>query len=55
MEDLDPVGERISNQAPEGETSTLLVIKWLEKVEGFGDNIYIHSCAAYYTRKRRIT
>ena len=27
-EDLAPVGARIRNQAPEGETSTMVVVKW---------------------------
>ena len=40
IEDSDPEGARISNQAPEGGTSTMVVIKWSEKVEGSGDNIY---------------
>ena len=40
IEDLAPEGARISNQAPEGETSTMLVVKWSDKVEGSGDDIY---------------
>ena len=36
-EDLAPEGSRMSNQAPEGETSTMVVVKWSEKVEGSGD------------------
>ena len=27
-EDSDPEGARISNQSPEGETSTMVVVKW---------------------------
>ena len=34
-----PEGVIITNQAPEGGTSTRIVIKWQEKVEGSGDNI----------------
>ena len=33
-------GETISNQDLERGTSTMIVIKWLENVEGSGDNIY---------------
>ena len=29
----------ISNQAPEGEISAMVVIKWSDNVEGYGDNI----------------
>ena len=39
MEDSAPEGARMSNQAPEGETSTMVVFKWSNKVEGSGDNI----------------
>ena len=39
IEDLAPDGTIITNQYPEGGTSTMLVIKWSEKVEGYGDNI----------------
>ena len=38
MEDSAPEGAIISNQAPEGETSTMVVGKWSDKVEGSGDN-----------------
>ena len=31
-EDSAPEGARISNQAPEGETSTMVVVKWSDKV-----------------------
>ena len=30
---------RIEDSAPEGETSTMVVVKWSDKVEGSGDNI----------------
>ena len=39
IDDSAPEGSIISNQAPEGGTSTMVVIKWSEKVEGSGDNI----------------
>ena len=32
-EDLDPEGARISNQAPEGETSTMVVVKWSDAIK----------------------
>ena len=34
-----PEGAIISNKAPEGETSTMVVVKWSDKVEGSGDDI----------------
>ena len=39
MEDLYPDGAIISNQAPEVEKYTMVIIKWSEKVEGYEDNI----------------
>ena len=39
MEDSAPEGAIMSNQAPEGETATMVVVKWSDKVEGYGDNI----------------
>ena len=36
-----PEGARISNQAPEGETSKMVVVKWSDKVEGYGDE-FLH-------------
>ena len=47
-EDLSPEGARISNQAPEGEKSTMLVVKWLDKVEGYGENIDSPLCGGLY-------
>ena len=44
MGDSAPEGARISNQAPEGETSTMVVVKWSDRVEGSGDNIYLPLC-----------
>ena len=38
----------MSNQAPEGETSTMVVVKWPDKVEGYGDNIYSPLCSGLY-------
>ena len=38
-EDSAPEGARMRNQAPEGETSTMAVVKWSDKVEGYGENI----------------
>ena len=36
IEYSDPERAIISNQAPEGETSTMVVVKWSDKVEGYG-------------------
>ena len=47
-EDSAPEGERISNQAPEGETSTMVVVKWSDKVEGSGDDIDSPLCGGLY-------
>ena len=38
-ENSAPEGAIITNQAPERETSTMLVVKCSDKVEGSGDNI----------------
>ena len=48
MEDLAPEVARIINQAPEGETSTMVVFKWSDKVEGSGDNIDSPLCGGLY-------
>ena len=48
MEYLDPEGAIISNQAPEGETSTMVVVKCTDKVEGFGYNIDSPLCGVLY-------
>ena len=48
MEDSAPEGAIMSNQAPEGETSTIVVAKWSDKVEGSGDNIYSPLCGGLY-------
>ena len=39
-ENSAPEGAIISNQAPERETSTMVVVKWSDKVEGYGDDIF---------------
>ena len=48
IEDSAPEGERISNQAPERETSTMVVFKWSDKVEGSGDDTYSPLCGGLY-------
>ena len=48
IEDLTPEGEIISNQAPEVGTSTMVVVKWSDKVEGYGDYIYAPLCCGLY-------
>ena len=47
-ENSAPEGAIISNQAPEGETSTMVVVKWSDKVEGSGDNIDSPLCGGLY-------
>ena len=47
-EDSAPEGAIISNQAPEGETSTMGVVKWSDKVEGSGDDIDSPLCGGLY-------
>ena len=39
IEDSAPEGEIISNQAPQGVTSIMVVVKWSNKLEGSVDNI----------------
>ena len=48
MEDYDPEGSRISNQALEGETYTMVVVKWSDNVEGSGDDIDSPLCGGLY-------
>ena len=48
IEDLDPEVTITSNQAPEGGTSTMVVVKWSDKVEESGDNIYAPLCGRLY-------
>ena len=45
---MAPEGSTISKQAPEGETSKMVVIKWSENVEGSGDNIDSTLCVQLY-------
>ena len=40
IDDLAPEVAIISNQAPDGGTSTMVVVKWADKVEESGYNIY---------------
>ena len=49
-EDSDPEGAIISNKAPEGGKSTMLVIKWSDKVEGYRDNIDAPMCGGLYKK-----
>ena len=53
-EDLDPEGARISNQAPEGETCTMVVVKWSDKVEGSRDDIDSSLCGGLYKEEKDI-
>ena len=53
-EDSVPEGARISNQAPEGETSTIVVVKWSDKVEGSGDDIDSPLCGGLYKEETDI-
>ena len=48
IEDSAQEGKIMSNQAIEGETSTMGIIKWSEKVEGSGDNINSPLCGGLY-------
>ena len=47
-EDSAPEGARISNQAPEGETSTMVIVKWSDKLEGYRYNIDSTLCGGLY-------
>ena len=51
-ENSAPEGAIISNQAPEGETSTMVVVKWSNKVEGSGDDIYSSLCSGLYKEEK---
>ena len=48
MEYSAPEGGITSNQAPEEETSTMVVVKWSDKVEGSGDKIDSSICGVLY-------
>ena len=54
MEHSAPEGARISNQAPVGKASTMVVVKWSEKVEGSGDDIYLPLCGGLYKEETDI-
>ena len=49
-----PEGARINNQAPEGETSTMVVVKWSDKVEGSGEDIVSPLCGGLYKEENDI-
>ena len=53
-EDSAPEGEIIRNQAPEGETYTMVVVKWSEKVEGYGYDIDSPMCGGLYKEETDI-
>ena len=53
-EDQDPEGARISNKDPEGETSTMVVVKRSDKVEGSGDDIDLPLCGGLYKEEKNI-
>ena len=48
IEYSSPEGATISNQDPEGETSTMVVVKWSDKVEGSVGNIVSPMCGGLY-------
>ena len=48
MEDSAPEGEMISKESPKEESSKMVVIKWPDKVEGSGNNIYSLLCGGLY-------
>ena len=52
IEDAAPEGAIISNQALEVETSTMIVIKCSEKLEGSRDNIESPLCGGLYKKKK---
>ena len=53
-EDSAPEGAIISNQSPEGGTSTMVVVKWSEKVEGYVDDIDSPLCGGLYKEETDI-
>ena len=48
IEGSAPEGAMISNQYPEGEISTMVVVKCPDKLEGSGDNIDAPLCSRLY-------
>ena len=51
IEDSAPEGSLISNQDPEGGTYNMVVVKFSERVEGSGDNIYSPLCIGLYKKE----
>ena len=51
IEDLASEGAIISNQAPEGQISTMEVVKFSDNVEGSGDNIESTLCSGLYNKE----
>ena len=51
IEYSSPEGAIMRNRAPEGETSTMVVVKRSYKVEGSGDNIYSPPFDGFYKEK----
>ena len=51
MEDLAPEGAIMSNQDPEEETSTMVVVKWSDKVEVSEGNIDSPLCSELYKKE----
>ena len=54
MEDSAPERARIRNQAPEGEKSTMVFVKWSDRVEGSGDDIDSPLCGRLYKEEKDI-
>ena len=54
MEDLAPEGAIMSKQAPEGETSTMVVVKWSDKIENSGDDIDSPLCGGLYKEEKDV-
>ena len=52
IEDAAPEGAIMSNQDLEIETSTMVVVKWSDKVEGSGDHKESRLCGGLYKEKK---
>ena len=48
IEDSAREGAIISNISTDGETSIMVVVKWSDKAQGSGDNIYSPLCGGLY-------
>ena len=48
IEDSAPYGAILINQDPEGVRYTMLVVKWSDNVEGYGENIDSPLCSGLY-------